>query len=281
MHMKKSLNTLTSLLVIPILLTYNSFSLAANDAKWFLDIVVQNSGKAFCPPPDTTLASLATTLNNYQDSHPEFHGRLTDKQAIQGLAERYPCQADPSQLPPPKIIKEQNGRITNLRAEGSLASTQAIGCIPIEEAKNTYTPADIYKGVGECVGQDKYESAVGLYALAGVYAYFDAGRITDKTAGQARTALIMNTFSTIPQDKKTKFLEIQKQFASNPESLKNLCGSIRKVGAPNYYPNYMILHGIKAFTGNPHDGALVENFDSSATWEKVLSDFLHCPSEKT
>lgn len=183
------------------------------------------------------------------------------------------------QLDPPKIIKEQNGRMTNFRAEGSLASTQTIGCIHIEEAKNTYTPADIYKGSGECVSQDKYELAVDLNALAGVYTKFDAERITDKTAGQANTALIMNTFSTLPQDKKSKFAEIMKLTANNPESLKKLCEGIRKVGMPTYYPSYMILHGIKAFTGNPHEGALVENFDSSAAWGKVLSGYLHCPSE--
>jgi len=183
------------------------------------------------------------------------------------------------QLDPPKIIKEQNGRMTNLRAEGSLASTQTIGCIHIEDAKNTYTPADIYKGSGECISQEKYDLAVDLNALAGVYARFDAERITDKTAGQANSALIMKTFSTLPQDKKSKFAEIMKRTANNPESLNKLCVSIRKIGMPNYYPNYMILHGIKAFTGNPHEGALVENFDSSAAWKKTLSGYLHCHSE--
>lgn len=180
------------------------------------------------------------------------------------------------QLPPPKIIKEQQGRITNLRVEGSLQSTQDIGCIPITEAKNTYTPADMYKGVKACIDQDNFDFAVDLFALAGAYAKFDADRIVDKTAGQAKTALIMNTFSTVPEGKKSKFLETQKLIANNPESLKKICIATQKVGMPSYYPSYMILHGARAFIENPHNGALIEGFDSTATWERILSEYLHC-----
>lgn len=73
---------------------FHSPCFAANDAEWFLDLVLKYSDKSFCPPPNTTLGSLAQTLTNYQNAHPEFRGRLTDKQAIQGLAESYPCQTD-------------------------------------------------------------------------------------------------------------------------------------------------------------------------------------------
>jgi len=46
---------------------------------------------------------------------------------------------------------------------------------------------------------------------------------------------------------------------------------------PDYYPSYMILHGIKAFEGNPHDGALLKDFDSQKVWTNLLTKFLHCP----
>lgn len=181
-------------------------------------------------------------------------------------------------LEPPKIIKETNGKFTNLRAEGSLESTRTIGCIPLAQAKNTFTPPDLYKGLGECLSQDNYEFSAGLSALAGIYAMFDAARITDKTAGQAKSGLIMNTFSTVPLEKKQKYVEAINRVAKNPEQLGKLCGEIKEIGMPNYYPSYMILHGIKAFTGNPHEGALIKDFDSSSVWKKLQSDFLHCPS---
>ena len=181
-------------------------------------------------------------------------------------------------LAPPKIIVEQNGKVTNVTSEGNLASYQAVGCIPLSEAKNTFTPADLYKGVGKCIAQGNYDFAANLFILAGMYARFDAARITDKTAGQAGVVLIMNTFSNVPQDKKIKFGEVTNRLAADAELLGKLCGEINKIGSPTYYPSYMILHGVKAFTGNPHEGALVKDFDTPGFWRKLQSESLKCPS---
>src|SRR6266516_6950910 len=177
----------------------------------------------------------------------------------------------------PRIIKEQSGNMTNYRSEGSLASTQAVGCILLEQAKNTYTPADLYKGVSDCISQEKYDLAAGLFMLAGIYSRFDAERLTDKTAAQAGTALIMNTFSTLSQDKRTKLGESVGRIAKSPELLRTRCSEVQKVGAPNYYPSYMILHGMRAFAGNPHEGALVKDFDASGVWKNIKASYLHCP----
>ncbi len=179
---------------------------------------------------------------------------------------------------PPRIIKEQNGKITNYRAEGSLASTQAINCIPLAQAKRKFTPPDLYRSVADCLAKDEYESAAKLFALAGIYARFDAERVTDKTAGQARTVLIMNTLSNVPEEKKNKLNASLSRITKTPELLSALCEEVAQVGMPDYYPKYMILHGIKAFTGNPHDGALVANFDATGTWKGLQSTYLHCPS---
>jgi len=179
---------------------------------------------------------------------------------------------------PPKIIKEQNGNLINYQAAGNLASTQTIGCISLSEVKNTFTPADLYKGVGECIAKDNYDLATELFFLAGTYANFDAERITDKTAGQAKTVLIMNVFSSVPQDKKTKFSEVVDRLMKNPDTLGVLCSKVQKIGMPDYYPGYMILHGIKAFTGNPHDGALVKDFDAQKVWAALQTKYLHCPA---
>jgi hypothetical protein len=178
---------------------------------------------------------------------------------------------------PPKLTREQNGRVTNYRAEGSLASTQAIGCIPLAKAKSSFTPPDLYLGVTECIARDNYDLAAGLFALAGIYGSFDAERVADKSAGQAKTVLVMNAFANVPQDKKTKFNETLNRIAKDPESLGRLCGEVRKVGMPHYYPTYMILHGIGAFTGHPNDAALLKDFDPQKAWVKLQAAYLHCP----
>lgn len=177
---------------------------------------------------------------------------------------------------PPKTIVEQNGKVTNVSAEGNLASYQKVGCIPLSEAKNTFTPADMHKGIGECIAQGNYDFAVNLLMLADMYGLFDAARVTDKTAGQAIIALRTNTFANVPQDKKTKLSELINHLASDTELRGKLCGEIDKLGPPDYYPSYMILHGVKAFTGNPHEGALVKDFDALGVWKKLQSASLKC-----
>jgi cytochrome c551/c552 len=180
-------------------------------------------------------------------------------------------------IAPPKIIVAQNGKVTNVSSEGNLASYQAVGCIPLAEAKNTFTPADIHKGVRQCVEQGNYDFAARLYLLAFMYGIFDAERITDKTAGQAILVLNTNTFLNVPQDRKIKTDEAIRHITKDSELLGKLCSEINKIGPPDYYPSYMILHGVKAFTGNPHDGALLKDFDTLGVWKKVQYRNLKCP----
>lgn len=181
---------------------------------------------------------------------------------------------------PRKIITRQSGNVKKHWAEGSLALTQTVGCIPLAQAKNTFTPPDLYKGVEECVAQDNYDLAVRLFVLAGIYSWFDADRITDKTAAEARTVLITNAFATMSQDKKSKFSKALERLTKKPDPglVEKLCAEVQKVGAPDYYPSYMILHGIKAFTGNPHEEALIKGFDASSAWKNLQSEYLHCPN---
>lgn len=177
----------------------------------------------------------------------------------------------------PKIIEEKHGNITNYEVEGNLAATQPIACIPIGEARNNLTPADIYPGVRDCIEQDKFDEATDLFALAGIYARFDAERVSDKTAGQAGEILIMNTFSALSEEKKSRFLAVFNRIAKDRKSMGPLCAQIRKIGAPDYYPKYMILHGMKAFLGDSYEGALSGDFDQAAAWNRLQADYLHCP----
>ena len=54
-----------------------------------------------------------------------------------------------------------------------------------------------------------------------------------------------------------------------------LCSMMKTLGAPNYYPKYMILHGMNAFLGIEGDG-LKPNFDADREWGKILRNDLSC-----
>ena len=87
----------------------------------------------------------------------------------------------------------------------------------------------------------------------------------------------MQLFDGFTEEEK---LGIQKAFnaqtESNDKRLQLTCERIKKIGKPNYFPKYMILHGMNAFTGNPYENALVANFDQKQQWGLVVKNYLHC-----
>lgn len=62
----------------------------------------------------------------------------------------------------------------------------------------------------------------------------------------------------------------------SPQELSKLCLEVQQIGTPNYYPTYMIYHGIKAFMGNPHLGAMKENLDLNKVWNDSMKSYLKC-----
>jgi hypothetical protein len=190
-----------------------------------------------------------------------------------------PCSPDSVPLPnhePSRIVVEQKGKMTNLNVVGQLASNQPLTCVSIDLAGKDHTPPDLYQGVSACIQQEDYRSAVALFALAGMESRFDAQRVLDKTAGQAGQALIMDTLNGLPADRRAKFQAAVKTVAADPEVLSRTCAAIRKIGYPSYYPAYMVLHGIRAFTAKPDDPTMEPNFDGAAAWNSLLSTYLNC-----
>lgn len=177
---------------------------------------------------------------------------------------------------PPTVTTTQNGKVTQMTVDGQLAAKHPVGCVPLDEVDNTRTPPDLYLGVKACIQQDDYRAAVVLFALAGVESRFDAERVADKSAGQAGQVLIMNTFNGLPDEKRAKFDKAVGELAADTAALSQTCSSIRTMGYPSYYPEYMVLHGIHAFTAKPGDPTLVQTFDPAATWKSLLTTYLNC-----
>ena len=164
----------------------------------------------------------------------------------------------------------------NYEAPGNLESKNDIGCVGPEKLRNTYTPADLYKTVSTCASQDKYIEGVYLFALAGVYGRFDSFRVADKTAHQAVTVLVMQSFGSLSMQKKNEFKENLKKTLGTPEGLAKVCKKIDTLGPPNYYPRYMVQHGMGAFDSNKSGNGLVTDFDPKTAWKKSLDTYLHC-----
>ncbi|MEO5349086.1 MAG: hypothetical protein H7836_05520 [Magnetococcus sp. YQC-3] len=162
--------------------------------------------------------------------------------------------------------------------KGSLAGQQTIGCLPLSAIAHTAIPPDLYAAVQSCIVQGEYHVAVGLFALAGLYGSFDSARVADKTAAEGITVLIMRTFADLSPEQKERFNATVQRVMTTPALLDALCVEIGKVGMPDYYPDYLLLHGLKAFTGDPHQEALIAHFNGPQVWDELQSTYLHCPA---
>lgn len=165
--------------------------------------------------------------------------------------------------------------ITRYETKGNLAITHDLDCIPLDAAKNIYTPADLYKAFAKCIQKSDYDKADDLFLLAGAYVRFDALRVADKTAHQARTVLIMNNTSEMTEQQKRDWSAHMDKLTPGSERLAEICAKIQKIGAPDYYPAYMIQHGIQAFS-KEKTAPLVPDFNPQSAWQSILENALHC-----
>lgn len=172
-------------------------------------------------------------------------------------------------------------QVTNHTTPGSLEPTHDIGCASPEQLDDTHTPADLYRGLAACVEEQQYERGVLLFALAGTYGRYDTLRVADRTAHQAVVVLHMNHFDTLDDSDRQQFSETLKRTVADPVELDKLCNEIRGIGAPTYFPRYMVQHGMAAFQGDLANDGLVEGFDAEAAWNDSLVSYLHCPEPET
>lgn len=176
------------------------------------------------------------------------------------------------------IFSESFGvEIKNYEVSGNLESKNNLGCIGAEKITNKYTPADLYKAVSTCANENRNKEGVLLYALAGVYGRFDIFRVADNTAHQAAFELQSEAMESMSKEVVKAFRESLYGKLGTPEGLAAVCKEIMVLGPPNYYPDYMILHGMAAFKKDGTKNAIVADFDAASAWKKSLDTYLHCP----
>lgn len=175
-----------------------------------------------------------------------------------------------------KSTASSQPRIINYKVLGSLESNNDLNCIDIQTLSNKYTPPDLYKALAKCINEEKYDYATDIFSLAGAYGIFDISRVQDRTAHQAIAVIRMNTLWSLDSDKVKRFQDYSKMIYGDRNKLNNICAEIQKIGMPDYYPEYMILHGLNAIIKNNNQQEIVNNFNPKLVWNKILVDYLHC-----
>ncbi|MDP2760952.1 MAG: hypothetical protein Q8O64_11215 [Sideroxyarcus sp.] len=177
----------------------------------------------------------------------------------------------------PVTVTKPASNITNYEAQGNLESTNNVGCVGSDKLSRKFTPPDMYKAAAICAQQDMNKEGTFLVALAGAYGQFDTLRVVDKSAHNAPNISRMTSFGSLDASKRNTFQANMKATFSDSDTLAAICNDVIRIGPPDYFPRYMIQHGMGAFIQDPKAGnGLVEGFDASAAWSQTLGGYLHC-----
>lgn len=153
-------------------------------------------------------------------------------------------------------------------------------CVQLKSIDNSHTPMELYSSVSDCVQNNRDADAVGLFMLAGMDSSFDSARVADKTAGEARTILIMALFGGMATDVHARFEVAIKALMGDSSRRAMLCEEIEKIGPPQYFPAYMVNHGLgvmqSALANQAPSTPFEPKFDAAATWRELLTSYLEC-----
>lgn len=164
---------------------------------------------------------------------------------------------------------------TSYEADGNLHSSNSVACVDVTEVTNRHTPADIFPGVRKCIDAGEYEKAGDLFLVAGTYGRFDMLRVADRTAHQAIMVLQLDHIGSAEEASVDSFQEAMKgRYDEGTDDLKRICENVKRMGPPNYYPTYMLQHGMSAFTGA--GGGIKSSFNEAEAWSASLDSYLHC-----
>lgn len=166
-------------------------------------------------------------------------------------------------------------QVVNHEAPGNLRSEHRLACISLQQARPSYTPADLYPGVAACIAEGKMTAAIELMVLAGAYGRFDVMRVSDESAKDAMTVIQMQAYANLSDPQRESFMRTLEREGEDPKAERIRCEKVSRLGPPQYRPDYMIQHGMGAFTGKAGNG-LLPDFEPSEAWEQIRTGYLKC-----
>lgn len=176
------------------------------------------------------------------------------------------------------VTLRKDGNTAHVTTPGNLAPTQDPGCIGMDEAGADLSPPDLFLRVIHCLKKARAADAADLYVLMVARARFDALRVTDTSAHQAGSVLVLQLRnSVLRQDLQALQDRLTALGKPGMASWAAFCGRLWATGVPGHDPAYMVAQGMGALPGQGAD-PLVTGFDAAAAWRTMLSADLDCPA---
>jgi len=175
-----------------------------------------------------------------------------------------------------------HAEVINVETKGNLKSENPLACVDITTQDiSKHTPADILIGSKKCIDKKDYSNAARLYKSAAFYGRFDIARVKDKTAHQGMRVLYLKFSQSLSKEQLLLLqpLLLKQSNTTNKVVIaddKTICKHLIK---PNYYPNYLIMHGIQAINGAK--SGLIKSFKPAIAWTNIRVKYMKCADSKS
>jgi len=179
----------------------------------------------------------------------------------------------PNSATPPTLL----GSTQQPRLPSPSAQFSGLECLDKTRLTNKMSPVDLWKGIGGCISSGRYDDGVFMFALAGSFGSFDMQRVADKSGHQVVQILPMAVYASLPQDKVSAFQSLVSKTLEDETKRLLYCKEVARIGPPDYFPTYMVQHGIGSFTDANQAQSLVVPFNAEAAWSSAVKQYLLCP----
>ena len=172
------------------------------------------------------------------------------------------------------LSRSTTGGIVTFESPGNLKATDPLDCVSYETISNTHTAADIAAGMKKCLMEGEFDRAAELMRAADAFAYFDTLRVTDLSAHAALSALFVAQAEGTSLSDRQALLSAVESLTAETDRSGHLCEVLSALDPPDYYPTYMIAHGLAAFIPE-NDEPPLQEIDRANGWREALG-YIDC-----
>jgi hypothetical protein len=223
-----------------------------NDTQQFLALVTTYRGKAFCAPTTATIGDAVKVVSQAVKLHPEWQGRYSDQQALQALADAYPCAVSLdtpiNQLGGRKLVITAGGEYATIDTKADIAIIEQLRtgvttenadlAAQVTRASGHHSPPVLFALAEWYYKQGQIDDAIFWLNAAGLRGLFDAKICTDTSAKSA----IAELSQRMPPD-------LFRQQWKDPARIKRIVDRVVDWDAKtpaDYDHRWISLHGLKA-----------------------------------
>lgn len=156
-----------------------------------------------------------------------------------------------------------------------LVVSQPLDCVALKDVSPLSNPVDLFLASRACLDAGNAVKARDLLLLGGVRGRFDTRRVVDRTAWPAVIAAQREIFAPLDDDASALLTGAMAEL-ENRSAMKAMCRRMIALGAPTYFPAYMVDHGRGASAGRRGRDALVPQFRAEEAWPRAVRAYFAC-----